>query len=480
MHATCTTVAIKDLTMGRIRPVLPLAVVAAIVFAAAGAWAQPTGSGIQVPGANAGPRPGVPVPRPAVAPIAPNAVVPLERVVAVVNDEALTQWELDEQKRIVLAQMQASKIKPPAADALNTQVLERLITERALLQFAKDNGIRVDDQTVERTILRIAQENKLSPEDLRKALDQEKIPYSKYREDIRREVTIQRLREREVDARVSVSDAEVDNYLATVASQAGGESEYLLSHILVTVPEQASSVQIDARRKRADEALQLAKGGRDFSQVAASFSDSNDATQGGNLGWRTPARLPAVFLDAIKTMKPGDISPVLRSPGGFHVVKLNDMRSLNAPTVVDQTHVRHILVRVNEITSEAEAKIKIDRVRDRIEAGAQFSDQAKVSSDDGSAVKGGDLGWVSPGDTVPEFEQAMNKLKIGELSPAVRSPFGWHLIVVDERRSQDITKERRRDVARTAIRQRKSEEQFQEFLRQVRDKAYVEYKIDER
>jgi peptidyl-prolyl cis-trans isomerase SurA len=277
-----------------------------------------------------------------------------------------------------------------------------------------------------------------------------------------------------------VSDAEVDNYLATVAAQAGGESEYLLSHILVTVPEQASPAQIDARRKRADEALQLARSGREFSQVAASFSDSADATQGGDLGWRTPARLPAVFLDAVKTMKPGDISPVLRSPGGFHVMKLNSMRSLNAPTVVDQTRVRHILVRVNEVSSEAEAKIKIDRVRDRIEAGAKFEDQAKVSSDDGSAVKGGDLGWISPGDTVPEFEQAMNKLKVGEMSPAVRSPFGWHIIVVEERRSQDITQARRRDVARTAIRQRKSEEQFQEFLRQVRDKAYVEYKIDER
>ncbi len=480
MNATRSHVALEDQTMGRICPVVPLALAAAIVFATASAWAQPSGSGIQVPGAAAGPRPGVPVPRPAAAPVAPNAVVPLERVVAVVNDEALTQWELNEQKRIVLAQMQASNVKPPNADALNTQVLERLITERALLQFAKDNGIRVDDQTVERTILRIAQENKLTPEELRKTLDREKIAYAKYREDIRREVIIQRVREREVDARVNVSDAEVNNYLATVAAQAGGENEYLLSHVLVTVPEQASPAQIDARRKRADEALQQVKSGREFSQVAASFSDAGDATQGGDLGWRTPARLPAVFNDAVKTMKPGDVSPVLRSPGGFHVLKLNNARSLNAPTVVEQVRVRHILVRVNEVSSEAEGKIKIDRVRDRIEAGAKFSDQAKVSSDDGSAIKGGDLGWIGPGDTVPEFEQAMNKLQVGEMSPAVRSPFGWHLIVVDERRSQDITQDRRRDVARTAIRQRKSEEQFQEFLRQVRDKAYVEYKLDER
>ncbi len=470
--------------MGRIHSASPLALAAALAIACASAWAQPSGSGVMVPGAAGGPRPGTPVPRAApptaAAPSSGNRVVPLDRVVAVVNDEALTQFELDEQKRILLGQMQASNVRPPAPDALNSQVLERLITERALLQFAKDNGIRVEDQMVERTILRIAQENKMSPEELRRALDREKISYAKYREDIRREVTIQRLREREVDARVNVSEAEVDNYLATVAAQAGGEHEYLLSHILVTVPEQASPVQIDARRKRAEEALAQVKSGREFSQVAASFSDAGDASQGGDFGWRTPARVPAVFIEAIKTMKNGDVSPVLRSPGGFHVVKLNNSRSLNAPTVVDQTRVRHILVRVSEVTSEADAKAKIDRIRDRIESGAKFADQAKVGSEDGTSVKGGELGWVSPGDTVPEFEAAMAKLKIGEMSPAVRSPFGWHIIMVDERRTEDITTTRRRDVARNAIRQRKSDEQFQEFLRQVRDKAYVEYKSDER
>jgi len=469
--------------MGRIHSALPLVLAAAVMTACASAWAQPTGSGIQVPGAAAGPRPGTPVPRattPAAAPSAAGRVVPLERVVAVVNDEALTQYELDEQKRILLAQMQTSNVRPPAPDALNSQVLERLITERALLQFAKENGIRVEDQMVERTILRIAQENKMSPEELRRALDREKISYAKYREDIRREVTIQRLREREVDARVSVSDVEVDNYLATVAAQAGGEHEYLISHILVSVPEQASPAQIDARRKRAEDALAQVKGGREFSQVAASFSDAGDATQGGDFGWRTPARLPAVFNDAIKTMKNGDVSPVLRSPGGFHVVKFNSSRSLNAPTVVDQTRVRHILVRVNEVTSEAEGKSRIDRIRDRIETGAKFVDQAKVGSEDGTSVKGGELGWVSPGDTVPEFQQAMNNLKVGEMSQPVRTPFGWHIIMVDERRTEDITQARRRDVARNAIRQRKSDEQFQEFLRQVRDMAYVEYKTEDR
>ena len=443
------------------------------------AVAQPTSPGIQIPGA--GPRPGAsPAPRPAAAPARPAGAVPLDRVIAVVNDEALTQWELEEMKRIVLAQMKSSNVRPPAADALETQVLERLIIDHALQQFAKDNGVRVDDQMVERTILRIAQENKITPEELRRALDREKIPYAKYREDIRREVTIQRLREREVDSKVQVSEAEVENYLATVAAQAGGENEYLLAHIMVAVPEQATPDQIDQRRKRAEDALTQVKGGKEFSQIAAAFSDAPDAVQGGDLGWRTPARLPSVFANAVKDMKKGEVSPVLRSPGGFHIVKLNDSRSRNAPTVVEQTHVRHILVRVNEATSESEAKAKIERVKDRIDTGAAFADQARINSEDASSSKGGDLGWINPGDTVPEFEQAMAKLKAGEMSGPVRSPFGWHIILVEERRTQDVTVERRRDVARTAIRARKADEQFSEFTRQVRDKAYVEYKTDEK
>ena len=419
-------------------------------------------------------------PGPLPAPRTSTVPVPLDRVVVVVNNEAVTQFDVNEQKRLVLAQMRDAKVPPPAADALEKQVVERIVTERALLQFAKESGIRVDDQTVERTILRIAQDNKLSPEEFRKVLEREKIPYAKYREDIRREVIIQRMREREVDSRIAVSDAELDAYQATVAAQAGGETEYQISHVLVSVPEQASPGQIDARKKRAEEALAQIRSGKDFKEVAATFSDAPDGIKGGDLGWRTIARLPVVFVEAAKGMKNGDVSPVLRRPGGFHVMKLVDSRNRNAPTVVEQTHARHILIRVNEITAETEARVKIDRVRDRIESGAKFEDQAKLNSDDASAAKGGDLGWVSPGDTVPEFEQAMNKLAIGQLSVPVRSSFGWHLIIVEGRRTQDITLERKRDVARNAIRQRKSDEEFAEFVRQTRDRAYVEYKTDDR
>ena len=249
---------------------------------------------------------------------------------------------------------------------------------------------------------------------------------------------------------------------------------------MVGVPDQATPDQIEARQRRAEEALALIKSGRDFREIAAQYSDSQDASSGGDLGWRTPARLPTVFVSVLKDMQKGDVSSVLRSPGGFHIVKVIDSRGRNQPTIVDQTHVRHILVRVNETTSETEGKARIDRIKERIDQGAKFGDQARVNSEDASSTKGGDLGWINPGDTVPEFEQAMKKLEINQMSAPVRSPFGWHLILVEERRTQDVTLERRREVARQAIRARKADEQFAEFMRQVRDRAYVEYKVDDR
>jgi peptidyl-prolyl cis-trans isomerase SurA len=320
----------------------------------------------------------------------------------------------------------------------------------------------------------------MTPDEFRRVLEQEKIPYAKYREDIRREIVIQRLREREVDNKISVSDFEVDSYLATVASQAGGEVEYLLSHILVSVPDQASADAVEARRRKAEEALRQLQAGADFGQVAAATSDAQDALSGGSLGWRSAARLPTAFADTVRGMQKGAVSPVIRSPAGFHIIKLVDERSRNAPTVVEQTNAKHILIKVNETTSEAEAKARIDRIKDRLDAGAKFEDLARSTSEDASSVKGGDLGWISPGDTVPDFERALNALKVGQVSAPVRSPFGWHLILVVDRRTQDITKERQRDQARLAIRQRKSDEAFQEFVRQTRDRSYVEIKSDER
>lgn len=410
----------------------------------------------------------------------PSKVVTVDRVVAVVNDEALTQYEFDEARQGVLQQLKQQKVEAPAADVLDKQVLERMIIQRTLLQQAKEDGVRIDDTQVERAIARIAQENKLSSDDFRKVLARENIPYAKYREDIRNEMIVQRLREREVDSKIQVTDAEVDQYLATLKAQNAGETEYRLAHILVLVPEQASAEQIESRARRAAEALQSIKSGADFAQIAAGYSDASDALQGGNLGWRSGARLPTVFTDTVRDMNVGAVSGVLRSAAGFHIVKLLEKRSRDQAMVVDQTHARHILVRVNELTSEAEAKAKIERLKDRLDGGTPFADLAKLNSEDTTAAKGGDLGWLSPGDTVPEFEDAMKKLAPNQVSPPVRTTFGWHLIEVLERRKQDVTADRERAEAQLAIRQRKADEAFQDWVRQVRDKAFVEVRLDER
>ena len=417
---------------------------------------------------------------PPVPSAAPPRVVAIDRVIAVVNDEAITQYELDDARRVVVQQLKQQNVQQPAADVLDKQVLERLITERALLQHAKDSGVKVDDSQVERAIQRIAEDNKLTLDGLRQALAREGVAYVRYREDVRSEIVMQRLREREVDARITVSDAEVENYLATIKAQSGGEAEYRLAHILVLVPEQANAEQIEAKRRRAEEALKNIREGTDFGQVAAGFSDATDALSGGNLGWRPGARLPTVFAETVRGMKAGDVSPVLRSAAGFHIVKLIERRSRNEPALVDQTHVRHILIRVNEITSEAEGKAKIDRLKDRLDGGAKFEDMAKLNSEDASSAKGGDLGWLGPDDVVPAFEQAMSKLTVNQVSAPVRSPFGWHLIEVLGRRKQDVSADRERVQAQLAIRQRKSDEAFQDWVRQTRDRAYVEVRLDDR
>jgi peptidyl-prolyl cis-trans isomerase SurA len=409
----------------------------------------------------------------------PTRAVTLDRVIAIVNDEAITQYDLDEARSIVVKQLKQQKVQQPPADVLDKQVLERLITERALLQYAKENGVKVDDTQVDRTIQRIAEDNKITLDGLRQALAKDNVPYAKYREDVRNEIIVQRLREREVDEHITVSDAEVDLYLAQMKAQ-GGDEEYLVAHILVVIPEQANADQIEAKRRRAEEALKNIRSGADFAQVAAGFSDASDALSGGNLGWRPAGRLPSVFADTVRNMKVGDVSPVLRSAAGFHIVKLLDRRSHKEPALVDQTHARHILIRVNEITSEADAKAKIERIKDRIDAGAAFDEMARLNSEDATAAKGGDLGWISPGDTVPAFEEAMNKLPLNEVSAPVRTSFGWHLIEVLGRRKQDVSADRERTQAQLALHQRKADEAFQDWVRQTRDQAYVELRLDER
>jgi peptidyl-prolyl cis-trans isomerase SurA len=406
--------------------------------------------------------------------------VVLDRIVAIVNDEAITARELDQRAQVALKQMAQQGAPTPAQPIVEKQVLERMIGDRVQLQFAKESGMRVDDAELDRAIGRIAEQNKLSLQGLRDALERDGVPYSKFREDIRSEILMARLREREVDNKMVITESEIDNFLAGEQQQDGRGDEVDLSHILVVVPERASPEQVQARRARAEEALGQLTKGVDFRQVAASFSDAPDALQGGTMGWRASDRLPTIFHDALKNMKPGDVSELLRSANGFHILKLNDRRGGPVPASVQQTHVRHILIKINELVSENEARQRLRVLKERLENKADFAELARVHSDDASAARGGDLGWVLPGDTVPEFERAMNNLQPGQISDPVQTPFGWHLIQVLERGTQDVSKERRRLLARQTLRARKSDEAYQEWVRQLRDRAYIDVRLEER
>lgn len=405
--------------------------------------------------------------------------VPIDRIVAVVNDDVITRHELDERLGIVIAQLKKQGTQLPAVDALEKQVLERMLIDLLQTQFARETGVHVDDTQLDKALQRIAQENKFpSLTEFRTRLEQDGVNFKKFREEIRNEIIATRLREREVDSRLVISDGEIDNYLAAQAKQPGKGEEYQLSHILVLVPEQASADKIQASRQRAEQALTQLHNGVKFDQVAAEFSDAKDALQGGSLGWRPSNRIPTLFVEALQKMHVGDISAVLRSPNGFHILKLAGQRSTDVPVVITQTHVRHILIKTSELMPESEAKNRLLDIKQQIENGGDFAAQAKRNSEDGSAAQGGDLGWISPGDTVPEFEEAMNALQPGQVSGAVQSGFGWHLIQVLERRSTDVSAEQKRQQARMAIRGFKSDEAFQDWLRQLRDRAYVEYRTE--
>lgn len=411
---------------------------------------------------------------------APEATpLSLDRIVAVVNDEVITALELEQRMKTVQQQLQKQGTPLPPRDVLEKQLLERLIADRVQLQFARESGIRVEDSQLDKTLQRIAEENKLTPDTLRQALENDGVNFSRFREDIRNEIIISRLREREVDNRVTVTDGEIDQHLETLAQQ-GMEDEYQLAHILVRTPEQASPEQVEEKRRRAEQALAQLNAGADFGQVAASFSDAQDALEGGRLGWRSGGQVPTLFANAIRPLQPGQLSGVLRSPNGFHIIKLLDKRGKSLSLIVQQSHARHILVKTTEIVSENDARQRLVQLKERLDNGADFAELARLHSEDGSAAKGGDLGWLSPGDTVPEFEKAMNALALEKISEPVRSPFGWHLIQVLERRTEDIGKERQRLLARQEIRMRKADESYQEWLRQLRDRAYVEYRLEEK
>lgn len=410
----------------------------------------------------------------------PRPAIVVDRIVAVVNNDVITRNDLDERYRFITLQLKQQGTPQPPRDVLEKQVLDRLVTSHVQLQLARETGLRVDDSELDRALNRIAQENKLALPQLRAALEKDGIPFPKFRDDIRNEIILARLRQREVDNKIVVTEGEIDTFINAQQGQAERGVEYNLSHILVTVPENASPEQIQARRGRAEQALQQIKSGADFRQATAAFSDAPDALQGGALGWRDGARLPTLFLDALKPLQAGEVSPLLRSANGFHILRLNDRRGSTAVVMVRQTRARHILIKTNELVPEAEARRRLEVLRERLDHKGDFAELARLHSEDASGAKGGDLGWLSPGDTVPEFEGAMNALEPGPISTPVKTPFGWHIIQVIERRDEDMSRDRQRHAAQMALRARKSDESYQEWVRQLRDRAYIEYRLEER
>jgi peptidyl-prolyl cis-trans isomerase SurA len=422
---------------------------------------------------------------------APQRTAPqaIDSIAAVVNTDVITRKDLSDRVKSVETRMKQQGVQVPPRDLLERQVLERMIADRAQLQLAAESGIRVDDALLDRAMARLAEQNKLSAQDFRTQLEREGIPYARFREEIRDEIAMQRIREREVDNKIQVTDSEVDNFLAAEKNAPQNLSEINLAQILVRIPENASAEQIAARKARADEVEAQLRTGADFAKLAASYSDLPDALKGGEVGFKPADRLPQLFVDALANLKDGEVTPVLRSANGFHILKLLGKRAQSvlkdggssAAAAVQQTHARHILIKVNQVVSATEALRKLTDLKQRLDnKSATFEELAKLYSNDLSASKGGDLGFIYPGDTVPEFERAMNALKAGEISAPIETQYGYHLIQVLERKTQDVSQERQRLVARQAIRERKLEEATQDWIRQIRDRAYVEYRLDEK
>jgi peptidyl-prolyl cis-trans isomerase SurA len=436
------------------------------------------------PAASVGGGPGAAAAQPSSSgflPPASSSANVIDSIRVVVNDEVITRNEVRDRVGQIVQRLRGQNAQLPPQTDLERQVIEAMVVERAQLQLAKEMGVRVDDRTLDAAIGRIAEGQKMSVQQMRNQMEKEGLTFANFREEIRNEIMLQRLREHEVDSKIQVSDAEVDTYLAAEKAAAAEKVDMDIAQILVGIPANATPEQIAARRARADEVMRQLRTGADFAKMAATYSDAPDALKGGAIGWRDPDRLPELISGQLRKLSPGQVTPVIKSNTGFHIIKLVDKRSQQqAPeqaAVVQQTRARHILLKATPAMPAAQAKAKLAELRAKIlNKSATFEDLARQNGQDGSAAKGGDLGWLQPGDVVPEFENAMNALKPGELSDVVESPFGFHLIEVLERKSEDQSKERERLRARQVIRERKLGEAVEDWMREVRDRAYVEYR----
>ncbi len=441
----------------------------------------PSSSSAQVNplGASAQVRPLAP-PAPTQGLRAPASPVLIDRVVAIVNREVITASELARRQKQFELNLRRQGIALPSPAVLREQVLDRMINDRALLQLARESGIRVDDQMLDRSITRIADQNGMNVAGLRNQLESEGISFASFRQDIREEIMLTRLREREVDNRLQISDSEVDTFLAAQGQSIQRVEEWKVAQILVRVSENPTKEELAAAQEKLKRVEDALRGPRTFAAVAKELSDAPDRDQGGSLGWRTRDRLPALFLDAVANLKPGETAKAVRSPNGFHVLQLEDKRSALRTQEVAVHRARHILIRVDAQVSEEQARRRVIDIRRRLDLGADFAQLARdFSQDPGSAARGGELDWAYPGDLVPEFERAMFGLQPGQISEPVRSVFGIHLIQLLERKREPLTEQRLRTAARLALRDRKLAEAVADWTREVRANAYVEIKRDD-
>jgi peptidyl-prolyl cis-trans isomerase SurA len=409
----------------------------------------------------------------------PAEIVKMDRIVAIVDQVVITENELADRVKTVTAQLEKQGTELPPPEILEKQILERMINDRLQLQFAAQTGLKIDDNQLDKTIERIAEQNKMDIPSFKKALLEDGIQYRKFREDIRNEITLARLREREVDNRINITESEIDSFIAIQAAS-NSSDEFEISHILIRAGEDTKPEDLKKLSAKAEDALAQLQAGKDFAKISASFSDAPNALEGGSLGWKNGAQIPALFLEALKPLKAGELSQILRSPNGFHILKVTNRRGGTSPLVISQTHVRHILIKLSEIVSEKDAMARMVSIKDRLDHGDKFEDLARQFSDDGSAKSGGDLSWVNPGDTLPEFEKTMNALAPGETSGIIKTQFGLHILQVIERRNQDMSKEAARIKARQEIRARKSDEAYQDWVRELRDRAFVELRLEDK
>ncbi len=411
--------------------------------------------------------------------IAQAAVKSLDQIVAVVNDDVITRSELESRMNEMLVQLQEKSTNLPPIEVLREQVLDRMISKRLQLQTADRLGLSVDDDTITKAIANIAETNNITLLQLREVLERDGISFPQFREQLREDILINRLKQKEVINRIVITDQDIDNFLAREIGTQRQRAAVHLQHILIATPEGASPEDVQAARAKAQSVYEELQQGADFGETAIRVSDSRQALEGGDLGWIETSRIPSLFTQLVDELEPGTISEPIRNASGFHIVKLIEVKG-GQKLIVKQTHARHILINTNEIVSDREARQRLETLRERIVNGESFEALARAHSDDkASAIRGGDLGWTSPGDLVPQFEEQMDALPLGDVSEPFKTPFGWHIVQPLERRQHDNTEEALRNNARQAIQKQKSEEAIELWLRRLRDEAYVEVMLDE-